>query len=313
MLLAIRRTLIVVIGVLAVGLVVAGCGSSGSDTSTPAGTTANSIAVSADPALHDLLPADVKDAGSVKVATDIPYPPFEFFADENGDKITGFDYDYGQALGKRLGVKFDFAQQKFDGIIPALQAGKFDVTISAMTDTPDRRAVLDFVDYSRAGTALMVPKGNPLGIKTVLDLCGHTAAIQSGAQQLGFLKAQQPKCKDLGRPPIKIAAVPKQSDAQLMVTSGKADVVMEDTPSGAYEAKTIGNGDVFEIIDDPAAAGGYDARPTGIGILKGNDELVNALQKATQSLIDDGTYKKLLDKYGLGPIAIPTSTVNGKG
>lgn len=314
MLRALRRTLAVVAGVVLVGLAVAGCGSDGNDTSTsPAGTTAMSAAVRQDPALHDLLPADIRDAGSVRVATDMPYPPFEFFADENGDEITGFDYDYGQALGQRLGVKFNFAQQKFDGIIPALQAGKFDITISAMTDTAERREVLDFVDYSRAGTALMVRKGNPLGIKTVLDLCGHTAAIQSGAQQLGFLKSQQPKCKDLGRPPIKIAAVPKQSDAQLMVTSGKADVVMEDTPSGAYEAKTIGDGNVFEIIDDPAAAGGYDSRPTGIGIPKGNDELVTALQKATQSLMDDGTYRDLLDKYGLGPIGIPTATVNGKG
>lgn len=313
MLLALRKALVVVIGVVVVGLVIAGCGSSDEDSSRPAGTTANSAAVRTDPALHALLPADVRDAGSVKVATDIPYPPFEFFADENGDEITGFDYDYGQALGMRLGVKFEFSQQKFDGIIPALKAGKYDITISAMTDTPERREVLDFVDYSRAGTALMVPKGNPLGIKTVLDLCGHTAALQSGAQQLGFLKSQQPKCKDLGRPPIKIAAVPKQSDAQLMVKSGKADVVMEDTPSGAYEAKTLGDGNVFEIIDDPAAAGGYDARPTGIGVPKGNDELVNALQKATQSLMDDGTYQDLLDKYGLRPIGIPTATVNGKG
>ncbi|HXE46298.1 MAG TPA: ABC transporter substrate-binding protein [Conexibacter sp.] len=309
MLRVMRKAVTMMIGVVVVGLAITACGS-GTKHSSTAATTATA---SADPALSKLLPASIRSAGVVNVATDMPYPPFEFFADESGSKITGFDYDYGQALGQLLGVRFHFAEQKFDGIIPALQAGRYTITISAMTDTPDRRKVLDFVDYSRAGTALMVPKGNPKGIKTVLDLCGRTAALQSGAQQLGFLKTQQPKCKALGKPPINIAAVPKQSDAQLMVTSGKADAVMEDTPSGAYEAKTIGNGDVFEIIDDPAAAGGYDARPTGIGIPKGNQELVNALQKATQALMDNGTYKKLLDKYGVGAIAIPTATINGKG
>src|SRR5689334_12964099 len=106
------------------------------DDSAPA--TAGSVSVAGvkikkDQALHDALPGTIKKAGTVRVATDVPYPPFEMFVKEGDKELTGLDYDLGQALGGKLGVRFVFTPQKFDGIVPAIQAGKFDAAMSAIT------------------------------------------------------------------------------------------------------------------------------------------------------------------------------------
>ncbi|MGW2996706.1 transporter substrate-binding domain-containing protein, partial [Streptomyces sp. NPDC001193] len=130
--------------------------------------TVAGAAVTKDTALHDALPDAIKKSGTVRVATDVPYAPFEMFVAEGEPELTGLDYDLGQALGAKLGVKFDFAPQKFDGIVPAIQAGKFDAAMSAMTDNKERQAVVDFVDYSVSGSGIMVAKGNP---EKITNMC----------------------------------------------------------------------------------------------------------------------------------------------
>ena len=137
---------------LGTALLVSGCGSSSSSSSAasggnaaggnPASVTVAGVAIKADPALTAALPQKYRDAGQVRVASDVPYAPFEFFKPEGSQTIAGVDYDLGQAIGAKLGVKFAFTPQKFDGIIPAIQAGKFDAVISAMTDNAKRQAVL---------------------------------------------------------------------------------------------------------------------------------------------------------------------------
>lgn len=298
------------LGVVAVlaALSLGACGdSSGDATGTAVPKPAKDAALSAQ------LPDAIRDSGVVRVATDVPFPPFEMFTGEGETQIAGLDYDLGQALAGKLGVRFDFRQQRFDGLIPALQAGKYDVIMSAMTSNAERRQVLDFVDYFRSGTGIMVRSGNPDGIRTMLDLCGRTAAVQSGAQQIDFVKSEQRACAAGGRPPIKVMSLPKFSDAQLALTSRKADAMVADKPVAAYTAKTAGNGSTFEVVDDPAARGGYNAQPGGIGVLKGNTELVKAFRAALQRLIDEGVYGRILDRYGIGSIAIEQATVNSDG
>ncbi|MFD3935492.1 ABC transporter substrate-binding protein [Streptomyces sp. NPDC058611] len=274
--------------------------------------TVAGVTIAEDKALHDSLPEAIRKSGTVRVATDVPYAPFEMFVTEGKPELTGLDYDLGQALGAKLGVKFAFTPQKFDGIVPAIQAGKFDVAMSAMTDNKERQAVVDFVDYSVSGSGIMVVKGNPEKIATLNDLCGKKVAVQAATNQLDLLKGHQAACKAAGRAEIDIQTFPKDSDAQLALRSDKVVAQVQTKPAAGWTAKTADGGNTFEVVDDPAAEGGYGASPNGIAVSKKLPELSDALQKALQSLIDDGTVTKIFDQYGVASIAVKEATKNAE-
>jgi polar amino acid transport system substrate-binding protein len=295
-----RRPLLAVPLLLALGL--AAC--SDKKTTEPVGSKPTASAATAT-ALAAMLPADVKAAGKLTVASDVAYPPIEFF-EADGTTITGIDYDLGQAIGAKLGLPVEFTNQTFDGIIPALQAKKFDLVMSAMTDNTKRQKVLDFVDYFSAGTSIVVKKGNPQGIKDFGDLCGKIAAAEKGTIQVDeVLVPESKKCTDAGKPAITIKALPKDTDALLAVKSGQAVADVNDSPVAAYTVSKAPN-DFESVLSEELGTSPY-----GIGVLKGRDELVKAIQLAVQELIADGTYLKILNKYGAAEGAIATATING--
>ncbi|MFB7411439.1 ABC transporter substrate-binding protein [Streptomyces sp. NPDC056202] len=287
------------------------CGG-GDDTAAAGGgkVVVAGVEIKKDQALHDLLPAKIKKAGTVRVATDVPYPPFEMFVKEGETELTGLDYDLGQALGAKLGVTFAFTPQKFDGIVPAIQAGKFDAAMSAITDNKERQKVVDFVDYSRSGSGVLVADGNPAEITTLDDLCGKKVAVQAATHQLDLLKTHQDACGKAGKGKIDIQTFPKDSDAQLALRSGKVVAQVLTKPAAGWVAKTADAGKAFDLVEDPAASGGYDATPNGIAISKQLPELTDAIQKALQSLIDEGTLLRIYNKYGVGSILVEEATKN---
>ncbi|MFF3617036.1 ABC transporter substrate-binding protein [Streptomyces sp. NPDC002580] len=279
----------------------------------PAATEKVSVAgvtIKKNDVLHDALPDAIKKAGTVKVATDVPYPPFEMYVKEGGSELTGLDYDLGQALGAKLGVRFVFTPQKFDGIVPAIQAGKFDAAMSAITDKKERQKVVDFVDYSQSGSGILVVDGNPDKIGVLDDLCGRKVAVQAATNQLELLKSHKTECEKAGKEPIDIQSFPKDSDAQLALRSGKVVAQVLTKPAAGWTAKKADAGKTFDLVDDPAAPGGYNASPNGIAVSKQLPRLTDAIQKALQSLIEDGTLKAIYDKYGVASIAVKEATKN---
>jgi polar amino acid transport system substrate-binding protein len=242
------------------------------------------------------LPDNIKSAGVIKVATDASYPPVESFAKDN-KTIVGFDPDLGAAIGKELGVKVVFTNTGFDGIIPALAAGRYDMAMSAMTDNTTREKTVDFVDYFSAGTSFMIKKGGK-AVNTLADLCGHKVAVEKGTTQLDDATAQSKKCT------LTVLPFPDQSGANLALSSGRADVVMADSPVNAYAAKQS-NG-AFEIVGTT-----YGTAPYGIAIPKKSTQLRDAVAAALTKLIADGTYKTVLAKWGVSDGAVTTAKING--
>lgn len=296
-------------------VLLAGCSASGSGDDAAAASDTVEVAgieITVDESAAELLPADIAEAGLVKVATDAPYAPFEMFTEEGSDELTGVDVDLGHAIGAKLGIDFEFEQQAFDGIIPALQAGNFDVTITAMTSSVERMEVLTFVDYSASGTGILTSAGNPEGIESYLDLCGKAVAVQAATSQVDLVNdVWQGECEAEGLDPIELSEFPSDADAQLAITSGKAVASLLTKPSAGYVAKTTNDGETFEVVEDPEVPNGYDATLNGIGVLKENEEFAKAIQAALQSLIDDGTYEAILDQYGVTGIGIDEATING--
>ncbi|MGX1548507.1 ABC transporter substrate-binding protein [Streptomyces adustus] len=285
----------------------AGCQEDRADAAPAGPATVAGVQIKQDKKLHDALPEEILRSGTVRVATDIPYPPFEMYVKEGSHDMTGLDYDLGQALGAKLGVKFTFTPQKFDGLVPAIQAGKFEAAMSALTDNRKRQQVVDFVDYSQSGSGLLVAEGNPQKITTLDDLCGKKVAVQAATNQLKLLQDHQGSC---GSSKMDIQTYPKDSDAQLALRSGKVVAQVLTKPAAGWVAKTADNGAAFDLVEDPTAPGGYNASPNGIAVSKKLPALTAAIQRALQQLIDEGTLKKIYDNYGVASIAVEQATKN---
>jgi polar amino acid transport system substrate-binding protein len=298
---------------LVVLAVLAACGSSSPSSSSSTSASPSSGAtggVTADATLTAMLPAAIKSAGTIRVATNIPYPPWEMYTAVGSKQATGIDYDLSQAIAAKLGVKASFDQTVFDSIIPALLAGKEDMVMASMFDDATRQKQLDFVDYATDSYGILLPKGNPDNIKSIQDLAGKTVAVQSGTAQVGELQKLAKTFAAAGKPKLTILQFPQDSDALLAVTSGKAQAQMDDQSVAAYTVKTFNNGNTFVLLQDPTIATTFSNGIIGVGVPKSDTQLRDAVQKALQALITDGTYAQILNKYGESSLAVTSALVN---
>lgn len=292
--------------VVAAGLAACGGSTTNSSSAPSAGgdVTVAGVPVRRDPAVRKLLPARIRQAGVIRVASNAPYPPFVKFKSEGSQVFAGADVDLANALGAVLGVRFAFSQLPFDGMIPAVQAGKSDVVMGGLSDTRSREKVLDFVDYSQSGLKLITTKGNPKGLRGLDGLCGLPVSAQGGTEQADKLAAlNRSTCAS---EPIKVITVPQEPDAQLALKSGRADAELTGAV-GAVEAVRQSQG-AFEAV--PSAPAGYDAQPNGIGVRKNDRGLRDALRGALAELMASGAYRKLLDSQRLGYTALASAQVN---
>ena len=294
-----RRTVALPALLAAAALTLVACGGS----STTAGPGASSPSASSAPLAAEL-PEAIRKAGVLRVGSDIAYAPVEFF-DTDGKTAIGIDPDLGKALGAQLGVDLVFQNGTFDGLITSLRSKRIDLVMSALSDTAERQKLIDFVDYFTAGTSILVKKGNPEGITSLDDFCGRTIALQRGTTQEDVAKAQVTKCQQAGKP-LKVLAFDRDTEALLQVKQGRAVADMNDFPVAAYNAKTAGGGNDFEVVGEQIEAGPY-----GIGVRKEDTQLRDALQKALQAIIDNGAYAKVLEKWNVAQGAVKTATVNG--
>jgi polar amino acid transport system substrate-binding protein len=253
-----------------------------------------------DPAIAAEVPADIAAKGSVVVAVDPTYAPNEFIASDNVT-ITGWDVDLGHAIGQVLGVNFNFQKAGFDGIIPGLQSGKYDIGMSSFTDNTDREKVVDMVTYYTAGTSFMVKASGGPDIESLDDLCGHSVAVEKGTTQLDDTTAQKKKCTDAGKPTVTILAFPDQNGANLALTSGRAEIGMADSPVAAYQTKlTMGQ---LKLSGPPYGVAPYGiVVPRPAGSAPGTGPMAKPILDALTKLISDGVYRNILQYWGvLGP------------
>lgn len=288
------KVLVAVLGVAS--LVTTACGSDSGKAKGPSLT-----------ALGKKLPASIQKSGVIRVGSDIEYPPIEFFK-EGTKTVQGVDYDLAQAMGKVLGVKFSFINDTdFAGIIGAMNSGRFDIIMSAMNVTAERRASgVDFIDYFLAGSSMIVKKGNPSQINTLDDLCGKTVAVQKGTiQETDIVTPQVAKCSAAGKP-LTVLALEKDADALQQVSIDRAVANLEDFPVAAYNALTSGGGKDFEVVGSQIGAGPY-----GIAVPATQPALRDALRAALQAVIASGQYDHIMEKWNVAAGALKTADLNG--
>lgn len=300
---AVRRRAGASAALAAFAVLLTGCGSGEGDDAAGGGE-ATVPAQTKDASLNAQLPEDVKSAGVVKVGTEALYPPFESFGPDN-KTIVGLDPDMANALGQMLGVKVTMTHTAFDGLLTALDGGRFDLVMAAITDTKARQAKYDFVDYFQTGQAIVVKKGNPAGIKGVEDLCGKNVAVLVASTQEKLLDGFNGK--ECATSKINVTALPNDKDALLQVRTGRADANFTQDAVGRYNAKTIGGGNQFEVANSEPML----PVPVGIVFDKADTQLRDAYQAALKELIANGTYDQILEKNDLTGGAYKDATING--
>jgi len=236
---------------------------------------------------------------TIKVGLDPTLPPIMYRDPNNPSKIIGQDPDMVDAAMKCLGLKYELVGLDFGTLIPTLQAGQIQLVWSNIYYTPARAQAADFVNYATTGTAGIVKKGNPKGIKTIDDVCGKRAApILGTVEDKGFQDASA-KCVAAGKPAIEITPYPNAPATSRAIENDRADLSMYDVV--LVDQVVRSNPDKFERA--------YYFRSNikvGVAVKKGNEELVTAIKDAITELQANGTQKALMQKNGIDPtLAIP--------
>ena len=245
------------------------------------------------------LPSQYQVDGALNVAMDPTYAPNES-TDGHGNPV-GWEVELGNAIGARLGLRMQYSNVPFSNILTDVQSGKFDLGLSSIFDTEDRRQYVDMVDYYSAGTQWAQRVGGPNVDPN--NACGRVISVQTSSyQEQVDLVARNAKCLASGRKKITILSYTVQSDSMEAVKLGHADAVVADSPVTQYEVKSSGG--KLEAVYAP-----YDEQYYGIAVQKSN-KLCKAIQLAIQSLINDGTYRGILAAWGVQQGAVPTALLN---
>src|SRR5579872_4854907 len=250
------------------------------------------------PSPASLLPASIRAAGVLRVGADAAVAPYLFTNDQG--QIVGLEADFMHALGDELGVKIEITNTSFAGLVPALESGRVDVAMSDFSDTLEREKV---VDYTLSGESLLVSAGNPKHIKSLADLCGKTVAVAKGTISATLAQEQAAKCAQDGKPSLNVLLFPAVPVAQLQVQDRRADATITDFGDAIYQQKRS-NG-LLEAAGEPFAPNYH-----GAAVKKGQTQLRDALQAAFKELMAKGTYRQILEKWGLQKLALDHTIVN---
>ncbi|CAL9653447.1 hypothetical protein SUDANB108_06718 [Streptomyces sp. enrichment culture] len=291
-------------------LALTACGSGGSGGTAAVGAQA-SPAPTSDPvasvrkvdAVAALLPADVRRSGTLRVGSSIGFPPGAYYPDGPDRAPAGQDIDLADAVAKVLGVKLRRQDASFETILPALGSGKYDVGTGNFGVTTERLKTIDFVTYVNDGQGFAVKKGNT-ALKKVTDLtqlCGLTVGTGAGTTFETTLTAQKGVCAKAGKKPYDVKVYSENGATLTALQQGRIDVIMSTINGLRYQAA------------QPAAQttflGEYHRLDVGFAFKKGSP-LTKAFRAAVNELIKNGTYARILKKWGTSASAIETSRIN---
>ena len=281
-------------------LIASGCGSDRTHTDGPAASAATF-----DQALHDRLPASILTRGSVRVGGGDPYPPASFFAPD-GRTIVGFEPDLAAAMGRVLGVRFEWVNVDFSDLLPQLNRDKIDIAMASMTDTAEREKQADFVNYFQAGTSIIVQRGNPHGISALKDLCGKVVAVEEETTQVDLLQRTQKGCAGKR---IDIRTYGDNANALVQLRTGRAVAVLSDYPPAVHVSTDQRTSAHYQL----AASTQYEPSPYGIAVAKDQTELRNVVRDALERVMRSGDYADVLQRWGVPGGALESATINAGG
>jgi polar amino acid transport system substrate-binding protein len=267
----------------------------------PAPHVAGLPGVAFNQALAHRLPEPFRTSKTLRVATSLT-PPISF-SDEAG-RLIGINADIAAALGVVLGVEIQMTDVgSGPAIVPAILSRRFDMTISGINDDVELQKQVDVIGYMYDATTIMVPRGNALGIRSMSDLCGRRVGVPIGTFQNRLAAAYSARCAT----PMNIMSLPRMPEVLQAVRSGRADATVNGYATSVYTTEhQVGRGVGLQALPDIRMAIGY----LGMLVPKDEPQLRDTMVAALQSLVDSGAYGTIMNRWGLGPLAVTTVQVN---
>jgi polar amino acid transport system substrate-binding protein len=263
--------------------------------------TATALVSKVDAAARALLPASIRSSGTVTVASSIGFAPFEIY-EANNKTPEGLDIDLIHAIEPVLGVKFDISDVRYPNIVPSLQSGRYELGWSAFGEYPAAEQVVDFVTYMSDSTGDVLVAADSK-ITKATDLCGKSAGMVTGEPSNQFAPIDA-ACKTAGKPNVSVKMFEKTADIVLALESGQLYARLSDSANGGYIAKTSA-GKVKLVTGILPPVKSY----TGVIMLKDQKQLELAIQAALEVVVKDGTYTKILAKWGASSDAVSSITL----
>ncbi|MFJ9059210.1 ABC transporter substrate-binding protein [Streptomyces sp. NPDC102409] len=247
-----------------------------------------------------LLPEKVRAAGTLSLATSTGSPPGAFYL-EDGKTLAGADIDFADAAAKALGLKPKREVAAFEAILPALGSGKYDLGTGNFGVTDERRKTIDFVTYINDGQGFAVRDDSDLKKVTDLtQLCGLTVGTGAGTTFEATLEENKHLCGDAGRKPYEVKTYADPSAVWISLQQGRSDVVMNTINGLRYGVTQL---DGLRFLNE------FKRLDVGFAFKKGTP-LAPAFQAAVNGLKEDGTYDRILKKWGTTGSAIKTSQIS---
>lgn len=279
------------IALLVVSLLLSACGGSSSSSSSPTALPTKSTSTMAGGKSLGLLKSDL-----LTVCSDATYPPMEYSDPSHPGQYIGADVDLASALARAIGVaSAKILNTPFDSIIPALQAKRCDIVMSSMSDTPLRRKTVSFVDYMTTAEGILVNKSSSIHASSYSGLCGKTVAVERGTTELDGLNAASKSCSSK----IHVLSFTADTDAFQAFASGHADAYTGDLPVVAHYVQLHPTS-----YRQAGTAIKLASEPYGIAVRKSDAALRTALQGAVAKIRANGTYAKILKKWGVGQASL---------
>ncbi len=239
-------------------------------------------------------PAGLMTAGTLTACIDPEYAPLEYYKNGSSGDIVGFDADGVRALAGHWGVTPKLVATSFDGLMPALNAGRCDIVWSGLYQSDARKAIADSASVMKAGPAAVAASALAAKLTTGEDLCGLRVVTQSASANSTDVADLSKKCVADGKKAISQSNYPQTAQTVLAVLNGKADVLVETNVGAAYiasqnEGKLTVAGDVFP---SETTFGAFTAK---------GSKLTAPVAAALKALYDDGSLKKIAETYKLDP------------
>jgi len=233
-------------------------------------------------------PVWAKDWSQVRIGSEGAYPPFNYF-NANGELI-GFDIDIGKALCEKMAAQCTFVSQDWDGMIPALMAGKYDVILASMSITEERKQQVAFTDpYYKAALTFVGPADSDITDTSPEALEDLSIGALSSSTQAEFLQANYPDSD--------VRLYRSQDEVNLDLINGRLDLQVSDLLPMLDWVNNSEDGKCCKLVGEPVMDPKYAGEGTGMAVRQDDTELRQKLNEALAAIIADGTYQKINDKY----------------
>ncbi|TGR27957.1 MULTISPECIES: ABC transporter substrate-binding protein [unclassified Mesorhizobium] len=239
--------------------------------------------------------AEVKQSGTLAVANTLDFAPFEYL-DADG-KQTGIIIELAGEVAKLVEARLDIQRTPFPSMIPGLAAGRFKIAWETFSATPERLKQVDFVMFLKAGLAVSTSPDKKASFSGDTPLCGKRIGVSAGSASDFLVDKLGKECTDKGQKAIEKSVFNSSTDIVQAVLSDRVDGRMDDaTASSYFEVTSKGQLVVLPTL--------YEVAPLGMAIAKDDKETAGMMVAALAELFKNGTYKAILEKYGMGAYAI---------